>query len=185
MTESNVVITSNVYVRESVPLKDDLRFIAQVRGRVAIRKLLERLAPGQDAKSAARRFLSLRQIAESAWQSPCVCGAFPEGPVTVGGEIDVKFRCPSKTCDSANFRTRFCLLDVELVHQVTAAFGRDIRDIIQMAISRPHLQIPEVPTCERRPITVRLSLFQDVVLTDEAIETSLRCLLIEAHDARR
>jgi hypothetical protein len=180
MKQSSVVVTSNVYVRLAGPVQEDQAFLAQVRGRKAINLLLRRLAPDRDLKGASRRLLTPQQIAESAWQAPCFCGAYPEGPVRTDERIDVRFRCPMRICASGNFRNRLCMLDVELVDRATQIFRQDIREVVTEALALPIQEAGQLPQSERRPVPIRLSLFQDNVLTDEDIENSLR-RLVEAY----
>jgi hypothetical protein len=177
MTHSSVAVTSNVYVRSGVSIEEDQVFLAQVRGRAAINFLLQRLAPNQDLKAASRRLLTIRQIAESAWQAPCTCGAYPEGPVPQDDGIDVYFRCPMSSCASGNFRNRLCMLDVELVKQATEILGLDIRELVAEALALPRQKAGPLPDSERRPVPIRLSLFQDNILTDADVEEALRRLL--------
>jgi hypothetical protein len=176
MNGSNVVITSNVYLRSGEPLNEDFAFIRQVRGRVAVNRLLERIAPGSDPKSAARGFLSARQIAEAAWQGPCTCGAYPEGPVRQNGDLDVQFRCPMQHCESNHRRARRCMLDLKLINYATQTMNQDIRAIIATALAAVPLRHAAIPPaeCERRPVPVMLTLYQDNFLTDSDIEDALR-----------
>jgi hypothetical protein len=176
MKGSNIVITSNVYLRSGEPLQTDNSFARQVRGRVAVHRLLEIIAPGSDPKSAARGILSARQIAEAAWQGPCTCGAYPEGPVRQNGDLDVQFRCPMQHCQSDNQRARRCMLDLTLIDFATKSVNQDIRVIIAKALSTvPLCHSSAVPIeCERRPVPVMLTLYQDNFLTDSDIEDALR-----------
>jgi hypothetical protein len=177
MTQSSIAVTSNVYVRSVVSIEEDHVFLAQIRGREAINLLLQRLAPNQDLKAASRRLLTVRQVAESAWQAPCSCGAYPEGPVRQNDGIDVQFRCPMSSCASGNFRNRLCMLDVGLVERATETLGRDIRELVTKALAQPRQKAGPSPRCERRPVPIRLSLFQDNVLTDADVEDALRRFL--------
>ena len=177
MKQSNVAVIPNVYVRSGAPLEADRTFIGKVRGRSAIRLLLQRLVKDQDQKAACRRLLTPQQIAESAWQVPCTCGAFPEGPIRRNNQIDIEFRCPNGRCESTNYRTRLCLLDIALVDRCTRVFGMDIREVIKKALALPRSMSRDTHCSQRGLVPIRLSLYEDNMLSDQDIELALHALV--------
>ena|ERR1017187_1533941 len=181
MKQPNVAVIPNVYVRSGTPLEADQTFIGQVRGRSAIRLLLQRLAKDQDQKAASRTLLTPRQIAESAWQVPCTCGAFPEGPIRSNNQIDIEFRCPNGRCESTNYRTRLCLLNIALVDRCTRVFGMDIREVIKKALALPRSMPRDTHSSQRGLVPIRLSLYEDNMLSDQDIELALRTLVETGH----
>lgn len=181
MTKPNVAVIPNVYVRSGSPLEADRTFIGQVRGRGAIRLLLQRLAKDQDHKIASRILLTPRQIAESAWQVPCTCGAIPEGPVRSTTQIDIEFRCPNGHCESTNYRNRLCLLDIALVDRCTKVFGMDIRAVVTKALALPRSMPRGMPSSRRGLVPIRLTLFEDNMLSDQDIELALLTLVETGH----
>jgi hypothetical protein len=177
MNRSNVTIRSNVYIRASVPLDQDKAFLAQVRGRTALITLLRRIAPDKGLQAAARESLTARQIADVAWQVPCVCGAYPEGPIVANGNVEIQFRCPNSTCKPTNSRPRITLLDAELVDRCAKTFGMMVPDLVTLALATPQTTYAPDPTRRRLPYTIRLTLFQDQMLTDQDIECALHSLI--------
>src|ERR1017187_9358361 len=178
MRRPNVTVRSNVYIRSPEPLEKDHAFRAQIRGRGAIHILLQRLAPFEDLRMASRRLLTPRQMAEVAWQVPCVCGSYPEGPVLRNGTIDIRFRCPRGTCTSSSFRTRICLLDAELIAAGTRMFGLTVPELVEKALTETSRVATDSTTSQmRRRFAIRLTLFQDNMLTDEQVESALRSLV--------
>jgi hypothetical protein len=177
MTKINTAVRSNVFVRSNQPLALDIAFLAQVRGHKAISLLLSSLMPGQDAQVAARKLLTARQLSEVAWQVRCVCGAFPEGPVTTATGVEIKFRCPRGSCVPSNFRPRMVYLQRSLVHDVVSAFGKTLSEIVERALALGELPTRSSALGERSPFPVRLTLSQNVMVTDEQIELALFALL--------
>jgi hypothetical protein len=77
----------------------DSRFGAEIRGRLALRRWLQKLRPGVDLDRAARDLLTQRQRSEFLWDLPCaLCGSRPEGPVKRIDACVVEFRCPTGEC---------------------------------------------------------------------------------------
>ncbi len=63
---------SNVRLRSNVFPSGHLGLHLQVRGRPALKKLLQRLGPGRSESDGARILnLKPRQVAELAWEIPC------------------------------------------------------------------------------------------------------------------
>jgi hypothetical protein len=180
MNKPNVTIRSNVFVRSDTALRNDRAFIAQVRGRIALLQLLKKLEPIGDTLSTAREFFSRQQLAQVAWQAPCgICGAYPEGPVTRDGMLEIRFRCPRNKCDDSTFVSRSVLLSLDVVRSCAAAFRKPINELVQDALSlqRDHFVEKEITTPLRVPVVVRLTLAQRYFLSDREIESALLCLL--------
>jgi hypothetical protein len=162
MKQSNVAVIPNVYVRSATPLEADRTFIGQVRGRSAIRLLLQRLAKDQDQKAASRI-------------------AFPEGPIRSSDQIDIEFRCPNGHCESTNYRTRLCLLDIALVDRCTGMFGIDIREVVKKALALPRSMSRGTHSSQRGLVPIRLTLYEDNMLSDQDIELALYTLVEDGH----
>jgi len=179
MAKPNVTIRSNVIVRNHAELRNDHAFVAQVRGRSALLHLLKRLEPNGDLLTTARKYLTRTQIAQVAWQSPCsICGAFPEGPVSRGGSLEIEFRCPRKTCSVSEFLPRTVVLSLDLVRRCADVFKKPISEIVQDAL-RVQWSVPEGPPSKARrvPVVVRLTLAQHYFLTGRDVESALWYLL--------
>lgn len=175
MTRPNVSIRSNVFVRSGTELRNDNAFIAQVRGRNALLQLLRRLEPNGDLLTTARKYLSRLQLAQVAWQSPCsICGAFPEGPITRDGTLEIQFRCPRKICSVSEFLPQTVVLSLDLVRRCSDLFNKPIGEVIQDALKAQQL-VPEEQSSSgpRVPVVVRLTLAQRYFLTDRDIESAL------------
>jgi hypothetical protein len=71
------------------------------------------------------------------------------------------------------------MLDVALLDRATKSLGKDIREVVSQALALPMRKAFKAPQCERRPIPIRLTLFQDNILTDEDVEGVLRGFLEE------
>jgi hypothetical protein len=179
MTKPNITIRSNVFVRSTAELRTDNAFIAQVRGRIALLHLLKRLGPNGDLLTTARKYLTRTQLAQVAWQSPCsICGAFPEGPVTRDGTLEIQFRCPRNTCSASEFLPRSVLLSLDLVRRCSDVFKRPIGEIIQEALKVQRTPTQELPSKGPSvPVVVRLTLAQRYFLTDRDIESATRYFL--------
>src|SRR5437867_1926484 len=119
---------SNVRLRSNVFLSGHPEMRLQVRGRPALKKLLTRLAPGMSESDAARILrLKPRQLAELAWEIPCVdCGAVPEGPVLRGQIETVEFRCPRGVCSPRDLKGSLVALDLEMVNEGLRRLGGDV-----------------------------------------------------------
>src|SRR5262249_38547986 len=135
MIKSNVTVRSNVFIREDTEVERDRAFVAQVRGRTALERVLARVEPGMTTVDAARRHFSYGQLAQVAWQARCSgCGAFPEGPVRVNGQIEVRFRCPRQVCENPQYSARTILIDVELIRRSVEVLQRPFEVIVQDAL---------------------------------------------------
>ncbi len=180
MAKPNITIRSNIFIRNGAELRRDRAFIAQVRGRHALLHLLKRIEPNGDLATTARKYLTRTQLADVAWQSPCgMCGAFPEGPVTRNGTLEVQFRCPRNTCGASEFLARTVVLSLDLVRRCSDVFKKPIGEIVQDA-----LKVQQAAPAEelrngvmRVPVVVRLTLAQRYFLTDRDIESALWRLL--------
>ena len=175
MTRQNVTIRSNVFVRNGAELRNDHPFIAQVRGRSALLTLLRRLEPNGEPLTTARKYLTRSQLAQVAWQSPCsICGAFPEGPVTRDGKLEIQVRCPRRTCAAAEFLPKTVVLSLDLVRQCSDVFKIPLGEIIQYALSLRGTHPEETSSKGPRvPVVVRLTLAQRYFFTDREIESAL------------
>jgi hypothetical protein len=180
-SHSNVSVRSNVFIRVSLDPAEDEKFLSQVRGRGAILKLLHRIAPDQDNRRAALKYLSKNQLAEVAWQAPCaICGALPEGPVTGTNALEIQFRCPRGTCPAGNVIPRAVLLDIHLIRGITEKFGKTLPEILPSALQM-HDQMtqrsltpgPTQAHANRRRVVVLLSRSQYHFLSDADIESAL------------
>jgi hypothetical protein len=178
---SNVSVRSNVFVRVNLDPANDKEFLSQVRGREAILKLLHRIAPDQDIRQVALKYLSKNQLAEVAWQAPCAtCGALPEGPVQGTKGLEIQFRCPRGTCPTGSVIPRTVLLDIHLIRGITTKFGKTIPEILPSAL-QTHEQISDRSLTpgsahahsNRRRIVVLLTRTQYHFLTDTDIESVL------------
>ena len=179
---SNLEHFINFFALASLALRDG---IARVVGgwwvRASVWGRRQRLAKDQDHKIASRILLTPRQIAESAWQVPCTCGAIPEGPVRSTTQIDIEFRCPNGHCESTNYRNRLCLLDIALVDRCTKVFGMDIRAVVTKALALPRSMPRGMPSSRRGLVPIRLTLFEDNMLSDQDIELALLTLVETGH----
>jgi hypothetical protein len=178
---SNVSIRSNVFVRVESDPANDKEFLSQVRGRESILKLLHRIAPDQDSRQAACKYLSKNQLAEVAWQAPCaICGAFPEGPVQGTNGLEIQFRCPRGTCSAGNLIPRTVLVDILLIRAITNKFGKTIPEILPSALQSASQVArssftpgPAHKNSNRRRVVVPLTRSQYHFLTDSDIESAL------------
>lgn len=179
MAKTNVTIRSNVFIRSGAELRSDYTFISQVRGRNALMHLLRRLGPSGDVLSTARKYLTRTQLAQVAWQSPCsICGAYPEGPVTRAGSLEIQFRCPRKTCSASEFLPHTVVLSLDLIRRCSDVFKQPIGEIVQDALRMQRAVPQELPSkAIRVAVVVRLTLSQRYFLTDRDIESALRQLL--------
>jgi hypothetical protein len=77
----------------------DPRFGAEIRGRGALRRWLQKLRPGGDPNRPAYDVLTPRQQTELLWDLPCaLCGSRPVGLVKHSGTGVEEFRCPTGEC---------------------------------------------------------------------------------------
>lgn len=181
--KSNVSVKSNVYTRQPVDLFRDQPFIAQVRGREALVKILRTLRPGGDPISAARGLLTPRQIAELAWERRCdICGAIPEGPVSHSGVEQIEFRCPRGLCKTQAYRNRVVLLDLNLVSEATAKTSLTLPEVVRKALDRFRPSPGSLPSrrCTTiRRFAVKLTPYEFYFLSDAEIESSLSSFVRE------
>jgi hypothetical protein len=181
LLRSNISIRSNVFVRVSSDPVQDKEFLSQIRGREAILKLLHRIAPDQDSRQVARKYLSKNQLAEVAWQAPCaICGALPEGPVQRTTGLEIQFRCPRGTCPTGSLIPRTVLLDVHLIRRITDKFGMPIPKILPSALQEYDQTIPRISApgaaradSNRRRVVVLLTRSEYHFLIDTDIESAL------------
>ena len=173
----NITVRSNVFVRSQPQLREDSDFIAQVRGRTALLKLLSRISSLSDALTSARAFLSQRQVAEIAWEVPCAeCGALPEGAITRRGHEEVEFRCPKGKCEQSKLRGRTILLDPELVQRATSRWGKPLNEVIQDVLKEYRKESSKGVLSEstgKRPFTIRIFISQHYFFSDQDIEAAL------------
>ena len=173
----NITVRSNVFVRSQSELREDSDFIAQVRGRTALLRLLSRISSLSDALMSARACLSQRQVAEIAWEVPCAqCGALPEGAITRMGHEEVEFRCPKGKCEQSKLRGRTILLDPELVQEVTSRWGKPLNEVTQEVLRQYRKESSKGVLSEstgKRPFTIRITLSQHYFFSDRDIEAAL------------
>lgn len=173
----NITVRSNVFIRSRSQLKDDSDFIAQVRGRTALMKLLGRISSLSDVLASGRACLSQRQVAELVWEVPCAeCGALPEGAITRMGHEEVEFRCPKGKCGQSKLRGRTILLDPKLVEETISLCGKPLSEVIQDAL-KGYRKEPSQPgpleSTRKRPFTIRIPLSQHYFFSDRDIEAAL------------
>jgi hypothetical protein len=181
---ANITIRPNVFIRSSTELSKDSNFLQQVRGRNALLTVLRRISPSLDLQSAARTYLSQRQVAELAWDVPCAdCGEFPEGAVKRNSKFEIEFRCPKQRCPSRHLIGRTIPLDPELVEQLMKSFGEGITQLAAVALAgyQKSTNAQFAPATSRRPYTIGLTSSQNYFFSDKDIETALRQLVQEKH----
>ena len=179
---SNVAARSNVFIRRSASIASDPDFIRQVRGRVALLHVLDKLSEGDRSINAARRFLTRAQVAEAAWQSPCLrCGAYPEGPVHTSGGVDVVFRCPLGTCTSTDLPPFPVAIDQSLLRALSSTTYRDLSETIRQALNSEVSgeRVASPPETVRVTVAIRLTRTQRYLLSDSEIEAALRRFLAD------
>ena len=179
--KSNVTIRSNLFIRQSVPAKEDRAFVRQVRGKTALCTLIVQF-PELQVSGYRHSVLSQRQVAELVWETPCTrCGAIPEGPIRRNGNLELAFRCPLAMCKAASYRARTVSLDHNIVRTVTSALGLPLSDVVDLALR--NIDCKDLSTTGiaslRRPFTVRLSPSQYHFLTDTDVEAALAALITE------
>lgn len=179
--KSNVAIRSNLFIRLAVPVKEDRRFVRQVRGKTSLCKLIAQF-PELELSGYRNGLLSQRQVAELVWETPCTkCGAIPEGPICRNGNLEIAFRCPLDVCKAAAYRARTVSLDHNIVRKVTSALGLTLSEVVDIAlrnIDGKQLSAIGIES-SRRPFTVRLSPSQYRFLSDADIEGALAALITE------
>lgn len=95
---SNVKLHANVYLRLPVHVQDDPQYRSKVRGREALRKLLNKLEVF-DTPERVTRWLTPYQQQEWAEVTRCAdCEMQVVGPVRRGETVRTEFRCPRGTC---------------------------------------------------------------------------------------
>ena len=156
---------SNVRLRSNVFPSNRPDWLFQVRGRPALRALLQWKAPGMgEAEAAALLRLRPRQVAELAWQIPCSqCDAMPEGSVSHLGSEAIEFRCPLGRCEDTSPRGALVNLDLELVNWGLSKFGCDISGLVQKALADlPPVEVagPADDPARLRQFAVRLTRTQ-------------------------
>jgi len=181
--KSNVSVKSNVYTRQRVDLSRDKAFLAQVRGREALVKILKRLRPTGDLLTSGRTLLTPRQIAELAWEQRCdICEAIPEGPVSRAGVEQIEFRCPRGRCKAQTYRKKTVLLDLNVVAQATAKTQLTAPEVVRKALDRFRPGADSPPKSGRsitRPFVLKLTPYEFYFLRDEEIESSLLSFIRE------
>jgi hypothetical protein len=109
----------------------------EVRGAPALRKYLDRVAPGVPRNIAVREHLRPWQQAQIAYELGCeTCGALPEGRVRTPDGDRIEFRCPSGFCEHSRSRARIINVDINVLERFRARYGWDISPIIQRALYR-------------------------------------------------
>jgi hypothetical protein len=162
---ANIGRRSNVVVISEERYWDTPSFRAQVRGRSALLKWLEKKAPGASLTDAVYHYLSPRQRADVAWETPCeICGARPEGPVRRGQTVEVEFRCPRGTCRASHHAARTVLVNIDLVNEALARAQTDPSTLVQRVLSRSFNPSGRRPTGRLVPLPVRLTRSQYLAL---------------------
>lgn len=179
--KSNVTIRSNLFIRQPVSLKEDHKFVKQVRGRPALAKLIARM-PESESPGCRNSLLNQRQVAELVWETPCTkCGAIPEGPIWRNGQLEIAFRCPLAVCRAGSYRARTVSLDHNIVRKVTSALGLPLSEVVDIALRNIDGKVFSTigSASLRRPFTVRLTPSQYHFLSDTDIEAALAALVSE------
>jgi hypothetical protein len=177
--KSNIAIRSNIFVRSGgTELRGDIEFLRQVRGRGAVRALLNRLSI-DTSPASLRAVLSPRQIGELIWETPCAtCRAIPEGPIRLEGREIIAFRCPSATCETKTFRARTVLLPLALLQALSQKYREPISELVNDALSKKQHRRKKVRDSEPKVrIPVKLTPAQYYLFDDSDLEHALYCLL--------
>lgn len=176
-----MTIRSNVFIRHPGSVKEDNKFIKQVRGKTALTKLIAQF-PELESSAHGTKLLDQRQVAELVWETPCTkCGAIPEGQIWSKGRLEIAFRCPLAVCAVSSHRARTVSLDPNIVRKVTSAFGLSLSEVVDVALTSMGDTVSSTAgiACSRRPFTVRLSPSQYHFLSDTDIEAALAALIAE------
>jgi hypothetical protein len=186
---SNVALFSNVYLRDASCLSADTPFQKQVRGRVALMRLLAAVAPGSTLEAAARRYLEPWQRAELDRQVRCVdCSAFPLGTTRSDGTRVLEFRCPLGVCPQARAH-RLVRLDFDVVkrfarHVIAPTHVAALQSLLNDGRIMPTPGYVQGGHADLRPYPARMSWTDYYVLTDADIEAEMIRRLGEFCDER-
>ena len=162
---ANVGRRSNVTVVSEERYWDSPTFAPHVRGRSALLTWLEKKNPGASLTDAVYRYLSPRQRADVAWETPCdICGARPEGPVLKGATVEVEFRCPRGTCKASHHTARTLLVDIDLVNRALRRAKTDPSTLVQLVLGHGFSGPGERPRGRSVPLPVRLTRSQYLAL---------------------
>jgi len=162
---ANVGRRSNVVVVSEERYWDTPSFRSHVRGRSALLKWLEKKAPGASLTDAVYYYLSPRQRADVAWETPCeVCGARPEGPVRRGQTVEIVFRCPRGTCSASHHTARTLLVNIRLLNRALRRAGTDPSSLAQRVLGRGFSDSGKRPSGPLVPLTIRLTKSQYLAL---------------------
>jgi hypothetical protein len=100
--KSNVMLRSNVYLRRPVKLRDDQDYRAQIRGRKALRMMLDQIEIF-DTADRAQRWLTPIQLKE--WDQTLLCAdcetqatGLVRIRTSLGEVVRMEFRCPKGNC---------------------------------------------------------------------------------------
>jgi hypothetical protein len=152
-------------VRREPSVANDLQFLHQVRGRIALSKLTR-------LEGRIRSLFNKRQIAELSWERRCFrCGAIPEGVVMRNGQEIVEFRCPLGECTFSETKTRTILLEPRLLDAITRKYNLPISECLLRIIGTIHV-IRQATTGARGPVApihLRLPLSIHYFYTDQDI----------------
>jgi hypothetical protein len=178
---SNVAVRSNVHIRQDIELLRDGPFLAEIRGRAALLKVLKRIASPIDPITSARGLFTPRQVAELAWEQRCdVCGAIPEGPVTRNGQVQIEFRCPRGQCQTLMYRRRTALLDLSVVEEATAKTGLTVAEVVRLALDTRDFSTPLGISNQKyvpRRFTLKLTPYEFYFITDQEINSAMLSLV--------
>jgi hypothetical protein len=173
--KSNLKKRSNVYWRQpDISITEDHRFLRQVRGLNAVRKLLVKMVGTSDHRNpevrrcVVTRVLSYRQALALRTQLKCArCDTMPEG-IDFRGQVD--FRCGVPGC-MARTPARSPHVSIPLLQKARTPLDQ----ILANAIEQCHGVPPPLPECDgpRGRVTVRVSRTVDWLYSDEELAAFL------------
>lgn len=171
----NITIRSNIYIRIMDSIKEDRKFISQVRGRAALKRLLRIVGASEDTPG----FLTARQRAEIRWEVPCsLCHSYPEGAVVRDGLEMVVFRCPRGHCTGSTTVARTVLLSrCDLSELMSKTGAQSPSAAVEVALSQWKGGVPETrrePSSDLIRLPLRLSLTRAQLLDDVTIGALIR-----------
>ena len=94
----NVRLRSNVYVRNTCEIRQDMAFQKQVRGYAALRKMVAILIP-YPAKELLKERLTPWQYSQYFEPECPYCNCQIYGPIRVGVTVLLKWRRPPEYCE--------------------------------------------------------------------------------------
>ena len=154
MSRPNVSLRSNVMVGTLEALRRDPKLRQTVRGRRAIRQLMNSLGA-----EPSLHHLSARQLAELHQDHPCSsCLDHAVGPVVKDGRVVLEVRCPKGTCGMPSTARSVALDERALSRLVALSRNGDMGRVIDgLLLGATDLSVGRHPDGPVRPIPVRLS----------------------------